>query len=307
VLRPVLLSVVLLLQAGPALALDDTLAATSIPASAACGDLATAGAPALLTVALAPVAPAVDNMLLGESALRFPGLHRGGARAPRPAVESMPLGPERTRVLLRSLTVPGWGQATLGHRRSAAVFGVAELGVWTAFASFRVQELLRRLGYERTAKIYAGIDLKGRDDEYRRIVGYYRSSSEYNLYVVARDAANLYTPDPYNNPDMAGYNAYIAAHSIKGSDAWDWGDQQSFDRYGARYRAERKNSQRASLRSNAVLGLAIGNRLVSAALAMRASAHPVAAKPQRTSWRFEVAPGELTDPGSFRAGLHASF
>ncbi len=298
-LRPVLLSFVLFSHACPALALENLPAATPLSSV-----VAPVG-PELPAMASALALPTADNALLGTSGLRFPGLHRG-PRRPRPVVESMPLGPERTRVLLRSLAVPGWGQATLGRRHAAAMFGVAELGVWTAFASFRVQELLRRLGYEQTARIYAGIDLGGRNDDYRRIVGSYRSSAEYNLLVVNRDAANLYEPDPYH-PDIAGFNAYIAAHSIKGSDAWDWGDQQSFDRYAARYREERKNSQRAALRSNAVLGLAIGNRLLSAVLAMRASAHPGPEKPRGTTWRLEVTPGELADPGAFRAGLRASF
>jgi hypothetical protein len=287
-----MLSLVLLTPAQPGRLPESPFAAASFTVSPA---------PERPVMASALALPAADVTGAADSHLRLPGRKRT-ARAPRPVVETMPLGPERARILLRSLTVPGWGQATLGRRRSAAVFGTAELGVWTAFASFRVQELLRRQGYERTARIFAGIDLAGRDDEYRRIVGAFASSDEYNLYVVARDAANLYMADPYH-PDLVAYRAYIAEHSVGGSNGWNWQDRASF----MRYREGRKNEQRASMRANTALGFAIANRLVSALHAMRASGHVAPAKPQGTSWRFDVTPGDPAEPTLFRAGLHASF
>src|SRR2546428_2505690 len=100
-------------------------------------------------------------------AARGIGSPRQGHRA-----HAMPvLSAERARILLRSLTVPGWGQATAGRPTAARVFGLAELGVWATFTGFRIQEQMRRESYERTARILAGIDLRGRDDELRRIVG----------------------------------------------------------------------------------------------------------------------------------------
>ena len=307
--RPVMLCLLLLtcVSAAPAGAesvpapFAPALPAPALELDANAADFTAAPAPAPAQLATALVMPYSDTALIGESALRLPGLHRK-PRAPRPERATMPLGPERTRILLRSLTVPGWGQATLGRRHAAAVFAVAEAGVWTAFASFRVQEILRRIGYEKTATIFAGIDLHGRDDEYRRIVGSFSSSDEYNLYVVSRDAANIYLTDP-SHPDLTGYHAYVAAHSLSGADGWHWTDRASFDRY----REERKNSQRAGARANGVLGLAIANRLVSAVLAMRQSGHPIHAAGSATSWKFEVRPGDLAEPGSFRAGLHATF
>lgn len=212
--------------------------------------------------------------------------------------ESAPLGAERARILLRSLTIPGWGQATLGHRRSATVFGITELGAWTAFTAFRLQQSMREGSFERTARLFAGIDLRGRDEEYLRNVGNYLSSSEYNLFVVSRDAANLYLTDP-NQPDMDGYRAYIAAHSIGGADAWSWSDIESI----LRYRAQRKDAQRAGLRANTALAVAVANRLVSALHAARIAGHP--GEPG-TSLRLQVSP-HPDDPAGFRAGLHADF
>ena len=52
------------------------------------------------------------------------------ARPPKPdRDQGVVLGPERARTLLRSLVVPGWGQATMGKRKSGAWFAAAELGV----------------------------------------------------------------------------------------------------------------------------------------------------------------------------------
>src|SRR5262249_15029832 len=94
------------------------------------------------------------------------------ATAPAEAGVPSTLGGERAQILLRSLTIPGWGQATLGgHETSAKVFLLTEAGIWTSFAAFRVQEAMRQESYMKTAKLFAGIDLAGHDDEFRRIVG----------------------------------------------------------------------------------------------------------------------------------------
>lgn len=211
----------------------------------------------------------------------------------------MALGPERARILLRSLTVPGWGQATLGHRRSATVFAIAEAGVWGAFSAFRIQEQLRTESYQLTARLDAGIDLKGRDEEFLRIVGAFASSDEYNLLVVSRDAANIYLQD-VNDPDIAGYRAYIAQHSLGGSNAWSWSGIEGFRRYGA----QRKNAQRAALRANTALGIAIANRIVSALHAMRIAGQPQ--RPEGRSWQLDVRP-DPNDPTAVRAGVRARF
>src|SRR5262245_24984207 len=132
--------------------------------------------------------------------------------------ESKPggLGAERARILLQSLTVPGWGQATMGKTRAAALFGFIETGIWAGFVTFRIQESMRADSYLNTARLFAGIDLSGKDEEFRRTVGEFASSEEYNRLVVYRDAANLYYDDPVK------YRDYIAKHSIGGSDAWAW-------------------------------------------------------------------------------------
>lgn len=210
------------------------------------------------------------------------------------------LGPERARTLLRSLVVPGWGQATMGKRKSGAWFAAAELGVWTAFTSFRVQESMRRQTYQRTARLDAGIELRERDEEFQRIVGSFISSDEYNLLVVARDAANLYLTDPYN-PDMESYRRYIAEHSLGGSNAWSWSSLEAFRKYSS----QRKDAHRAGLRANTAIAVAVANRIASAIHATRAAGRAPAAEPPR-AWNFEIVP-DPRDAEAVRAGVRVTF
>ena len=202
---------------------------------------------------------------------------------------------ERAQLLLRSLTVPGWGQAQRGSFLSAGLFALAEVGVWTAFATYTRQGHLRTESYERSALHLAGIDLDGRDEEFRRIVGSYISSEEYNQLVVFRDAANLF----YDNPEQM--RAYIEANSLGGVDTWAWGSDEEL----LRYRGQRKNAQRAERRANTTLALAVVNRLLSALHAARTggSSNPNAQR----SWKFEVAPAGGDDPSGFRLGVRAGF
>lgn len=203
------------------------------------------------------------------------------------------LNPERASVLLRSLTVPGWGQATVGHRGSAMAFFLVELGVWTSYSAFRIQSSMRTDSYVKTAQIQAGIDLTGRDEEYRRIVGSYISSDEYNQLVVFRDAANLY----YDNP--TAYRQYIAEHSIGGTNGWSWNSESDL----IRYRTQRKDAQRAAIRANTALAVGVVNRLVSALHAARLHEASV----RKSSWNFEVTPAPAGDAMAFTAAIRARF
>lgn len=245
-------------------------------------------APLAVHSALALAAPSLDQIGLGR-------------RGPKPMTSTVPgsshlpmLSAARARILLRSLTVPGWGQATLGRRGSAAIFGLAEAGVWGTFTAFRIQEQMRRESYERTARIFAGIDMHGRDEEFRRIVGSYLSSDEYNQFVVFRDAANLYYDDPVN------YRAYIAKHELRGRDAFSWPSIEDI----LRYRAQRKDAQRAGQRANTALAVAVVNRFLSAIHAARLAGR--SDLPAR-SWNLEVSPAPGGDATAFRFGLRARF
>ena len=229
-------------------------------------------------------------------ALSFGFGHRG-ARAPRPPRPALPtgrLGAERARILLRSLTLPGWGQATLGHHRtSVAFFGLTETAIWGTFVAFRIQVAMREDAFRRTAGLQAGIDLQGRNEEWLRIVGDFASSDEYNRLVVLRDAANLYYFD------SKAYWAYYEAHKLKGADTWAWSGEGRL-----RYLDQRRDARRAAQRANTALAVAVVNRIVSALHAARAAGRPAAAA---HSWQFEVVPGTGEDAMAFQVRVHARF
>jgi len=206
------------------------------------------------------------------------------------------LSPERAQTILRSLTVPGCGQATMGHTTAATVFAVAEIGIWVSYLSFSVQEHMRTDAFERTALVQGGINLRGRDEEFKRIVGSYISSDEYNQLVVYRDAANLFYDQQGHLVDPTGYQNYVAEHSLKGLDTWSWPSDEAL----LRYRGQRKDAQRAALRSNTALGLAIVNRLISAIHAARIG-------PAHTSRSFELSFPDETDPTAVRLGVLTRF
>ena len=247
---------------------------------------------------------AVSNASIGAQEIAAPtlALEESAPRAEHASRFSSVFTAERAQMLLRSLTIPGWGQLTVGRKNSALIFGLAETGIWGSFTAFRIQSQLRRVASEHTALLLAGIDVSDRDENFRRAVGNYISSDQYNQLVVYRDAANLYLSDP-NHSDPQKYREYIAAHELKGDDAWQWQDVQSL----LRYRGQRKDAHRASLHANGALGLAIVNRLISAFHAARvAESHPRAQQTGR-SWRFEAVPADPGDPTAFRIGVRAGF
>jgi len=241
-----------------------------------------------------------------SGSLAFVFGHRGPRtpRAPRAAKPPTRLGAERARILLRSLTLPGWGQATLGRHRSAAFFGLTEAAIWGTFTAFRIQVAMRDDASRREALLQAGIDLRGRDEEWRRIVGGFSSSDEYNRLVVARDAANLYLSDTvtYNRPagESVPYFDYIEAHKLKGADTWSWSSPEA----QRRYRDLRKTAQRAAQRANTAMAVAVVNRIVSALHAARAAGHSA---PAAHSWRFEVVPVTSTDATAFQIRVRTRF
>jgi hypothetical protein len=208
-------------------------------------------------------------------------------------VPSGALGAERARILLRSLTLPGWGQATLGRRTSAVFFGLTETAIWGTFTAFRIQVAMREDAFLRTARLQAGIDLRGRDEEWRHIVGGFASSDDYNRLVVLRDAANLYYFE------SEAYWAYFEEHRLKGADTWKWSGEGRL-----RYLDQRKNAQRAAQRANTTLAVAVVNRIVSALHAARVAGRPA---PAARSWQFEVVPVACEDATAFQLRVRARF
>jgi len=177
----------------------------------------------------------------------------------------------------KSLLIPGWGQLATGHRTQAAVFAGLEFGTWVAFGTFERRGALRRDSYFQTAELFAGIDLAGKSDAYRRYVGQFQSSDVYNQYVILRQAAYFY-------PDSAARAQYIATYSIPPANAWSW---TSFDAFQT-YRAQRRSSEQAFQHARFMLGFAVVNRIASSLAAARQAA--ALRNPAHAS-RLDAAPG----------------
>jgi len=186
----------------------------------------------------------------------------------------------------RSLVIPGWGAMHAGYRNVGLAFMVADAALWATVAVSSGQGSMRIHSSFDTAELYAGVDLSGRDDDFRKLVSNYSSSDEYNRLVVMREAASLYYGD------FASYTAYIDRHSLKGADTWNWTDQNQWDTY----RALRKTSERAYQRARFAAAGLIVNRFAAAIVSSRLT--PKGAKvsmhPATTGEGLAVGPIEWT-------------
>jgi len=160
-------------------------------------------------------------------------------------------GKSMGKALLLSLVLPGAGQHYLGNHARARTMYVAEAGVWTAFACFRVQGGNRRDSYVEEAELFAGVK-GGRSDDYYRAMAYYISSDEYNMDVM-RDARFVYPSDRDKQLE------YFETHGLFGDDTWEW---QSPDRQ-LDFRNTRTASKESYRRAVLTTGFAVLNRVVS--------------------------------------------
>ncbi|MFH1312835.1 MAG: hypothetical protein ABIJ00_06365 [Candidatus Eisenbacteria bacterium] len=155
------------------------------------------------------------------------------------------------KALLYSLVLPGAGQHYLGNHGRARMMYVAEAGVWTAFAGYRIQGGMRKDKYKEMARLFAGV---GGDiaDDYAIALAYYGSNEDYNIDVM-REARYLY-PD-----DKEDQLAYFDANGYFGTSAWEWESAEKRDEF-----AKTRTLSRGSYR-HAVLttGFAVLNRVVS--------------------------------------------
>jgi hypothetical protein len=186
----------------------------------------------------------------------------------------------------RSLVLPGWGSLHQGHRNVGLAFLVVEAGLWTTVAVSAGQGGMRINSSFDTAQLYAGIDLRAHDDNFRKLVANYQSSDEYNRLVVYRDAAALYYGD------FADYTAYIDRHSLKGADTWNWQDTNQW----TNYQELRRSSERAYQRARFAAAGLIVNRIAAAIVASRMTprAEKVAIHEATSGEGFAVGPVEWT-------------
>jgi hypothetical protein len=155
------------------------------------------------------------------------------------------------KALVFSLLLPGAGQHYLGNHTRARMMYVAEAGVWTAFAGFRIQGGMREDRYKEMARLFAGVECE-MDDDYALALAHYGSSEEYNIDVM-REARYLY-PD-----DRERQLAYFDMHGYFGRCAWEWESPEKRKEFENTRTWSRESYRRAVLTT----GFAVLNRVVS--------------------------------------------
>ena len=166
-------------------------------------------------------------------------------------VEAGTHGKSMTKALLLSFVMPGAGQHYLGNHARARTMYVAEAGVWTTFAYFRVQGDNRKDRYQEMARLFAGVSGE-RDDGYYRALAYYVTSEDYNIDVM-REARFRY---PYDREKQL---EYFHANGFFDDDVWEWSSLA----YQSDFRHARTASKESYRRAVLTTGFAVLNRVVS--------------------------------------------
>jgi hypothetical protein len=140
---------------------------------------------------------------------------------------------------LRSAIVPGWGQRRAGAKTAARNFFVAEVFLWSGFASLQVYGHWLKNDYKLFAATHAGVELADKDDQFFVDAGNFISVEEFNQSRLRRrDVEGLYNP---------------ATH------AWKWDTEAN----QIKFANLRKRSERSFSRSNLVVAGVLANHIIS--------------------------------------------
>jgi hypothetical protein len=195
------------------------------------------------------------------SLLPEPGLHALEMQVPDPTPAPQITSVHRKQMLkaaLLSAAVPGLGEYYSGHRYRALASGTLEAGIWTSFATFKVQEHLRGERAIEYAVVFAGAQPNGDDDYYKAVGQFMRSDGPlmWNEFVRRRERDT----------------GEIVGRPYFGDEGWAW---TSVDRL-IEYHQLRKGKLKAHDRARSAIAFAIANRIVSmvsVVQAVRSDAH----------------------------------
>jgi len=247
--------------------------------SAVAGALAlTLGAP--LARAQAPVS------LVPRPSLQVLETPARGSYAPAPVAAANP-GHSVYRAALLSALVPGLGEYYTGHHSRALVSGTLEVGVWTAYATSKVQEDLRGDRAVEYAVSFAGATASGNDDYYKAVGQYLRAEGPGMWNEVVRKSARD--------------TGEIVGREYTGAEAWAWTSTERFNDFRDLRQAELSAADRATN----LLAFALINRIVSVVSVVQAVRSDHAHGEQSLSLRLDAVPA----PGAplWRVGLAGRF
>jgi hypothetical protein len=205
-----------------------------------------------------------------ETTLHLFGANAGRGTVLSPVLSLQEAPAERKSPALAaiySLLLPGMGEVYAGGFSSGKYFLVAEGALWLTFATFEVYGNSLRDDARSFAISRAGVNPKGKDDQFYVDIGNFLNVSDFNEKQLRdREPNRLYDP-------VAGY-------------AWQW----ESDAVRAEYRAERIRSETMYNNTKFVVAAIIVNRVASAINAARSAiAHNAALS--GLSFRAEVMGG----------------
>jgi hypothetical protein len=146
-----------------------------------------------------------------------------------------------SKAIFLSLLVPGGGEYYVGSKTRARIFMGVEASLWASFFGFRTYGAWAKEDYKSYAAVHAGVDLRGKSDEFFEDVNFYVSRDEYNQLarLYQREEAEVYPENDFWN--------------------WYWTSSES-QRY---YRKLRSRSEAAYRKALFMLALAGANRILS--------------------------------------------
>jgi len=195
----------------------------------------------------------------------------------------------KSKAVLYSLLLPGWGHHYAGDKTGAAAFLTVEAAIWTSFAVFEVQGYLRKQGYEEDAQVFAGIASDDHSDDYYGVIAEYDSWMEYEEAVKSEGRFAIY-PDA----GAAELEAYFVENRVSDYEPWVW--KSADDRRA--FRSLRSDSKLSYRRGWYAVAVAAANRVASAFFAIKATNDANSAlEERRVGYRLEIGP-PIPHPGT---------
>lgn len=109
-----------------------------------------------------------------------------------------PRNVSRGAAMLRSLLIPGWGEAYLGHRRTANAFFWADVAIWATVISLETYSRWREDQFIAFATQHSGAQMSGKNDSFFADISNYMNTEAYNEAKLRnRDFDALYTDPSY--------------------------------------------------------------------------------------------------------------
>ena len=150
-------------------------------------------------------------------------------------------GPPKLHPMVKSVILPGWGEAAMQNSKRARIFRLTEISLITASISAYTFSEHYTNRYESFAVEHAGVDARGKDHQYWVDIGNYTDLTSHNdEHLRFRDLDNLYVEN----------------------DGWDW-NWDSKDNKNT-FETMRIRSDNLAMTGKFIIGGIVMNHIISA-------------------------------------------